>query len=214
MRILIAEDELISRCVLEDLLNEWGHEVQAVGDGLAAWQALKAEGAPQLAILDWRMPGLEGVEICRRMRAARTERRPYLLLLTARDARSSIVEGLRAGANDYVTKPFDPEELKARVDAGVQLIELQESLAARVRELEVALAEVKQLGAFLPICSYCKKIRDDQNYWQQVENYISEHVGVRFSHGICPECYESTIQSWRAEQAAGAREAHLTSGIP
>jgi DNA-binding response OmpR family regulator len=105
-----------------------------------------------------------------------------------------VVAGLQAGGDDYVTKPFDREELHARVKVGLRILQLQMNLADRVRELEEALASVKQLQGLLPICSYCKKIRDDQNYWQQVEGYISEHSGAVFSHGICPECYDKFVR--------------------
>src|SRR5207237_6416573 len=105
-----------------------------------------------------------------------------------------IVTGLTAGADDYIVKPFQRDELHARVRVGERLLELQATLADRVKELEAALARVKLLHGLLPICSYCKKVRDDQNYWQQVESYISAHSGVQFSHGICPGCYESLMK--------------------
>jgi sigma-B regulation protein RsbU (phosphoserine phosphatase) len=119
---------------------------------------------------------------------------PYLILLTAKGGREDLVTGLEAGANDYVTKPFNREELRARVQVGVRMVELQQSLADRVKALEEALARVKQLQGLLPICSYCKKIRDDQNYWQQVESYIAEHSQAQFSHSICPDCYEKLVK--------------------
>jgi DNA-binding response OmpR family regulator len=147
-----------------------------------------------LAILDWMMPGLDGVEVCRRVRRGATATPPYLILLTAKGRREDIVTGLRSGADDYVTKPFNREELRARVQVGIRIVELQHSLADRVKALEEALTRVKQLQGLLPICSYCKKIRDDRNYWQQVENYISEHSEAQFSHSICPDCYEGRVK--------------------
>jgi CheY-like chemotaxis protein len=195
MRILIAEDEPVSRRVLEATLLKWGHEVIVACDGAEAWEALRRDGAPNMAILDWMMPGMDGPEVCRRVRQLNSSTPAYLILLTARGRKEDIVAGLEAGANDYLTKPFDREELRARVGVGSQVVGLQASLAGRVSELEEALSLVKQLQGILPICSYCKKIRDDQNYWQRVESYISEHSEVRFSHGICPGCYESVVQS-------------------
>jgi DNA-binding response OmpR family regulator len=191
MRVLIAEDDAISRRVLEVFLRRWGYEVESVEDGDAAWGRLQQEDAPRLVILDWMMPGMGGVEICRRVREL--ARPTYLILLTSRTGSEDIVEGLEAGADDYVTKPFNREELRARVQGGTRVVELQRSLAERVEQLEQALARVKQLQGLLPICSYCKKIRDDGNYWRQVEAYITEHSEAVFSHGICPECFDKFV---------------------
>ena len=117
-----------------------------------------------------------------------------MILLTSRDASSDIVAGLRAGADDYVTKPPDEDELLARINVGARVVKLQHALADRVRQLEEALSNVKQLQGLLPICSYCKSIRNDQNYWQRVETYISDHSGVQFSHSYCPDCYGQYVQ--------------------
>ena len=105
-----------------------------------------------------------------------------------------MITGLQAGADDYVTKPFDHEELRARVQVGIRIIELQTMLERQVVELQDALTRVRQLSGLLPICSYCKKVRDDGNYWQQVEQYVSTHSNVQFSHGICPDCYAKVVQ--------------------
>src|SRR5687768_7092040 len=194
MKILIAEDNPVSRRVLEATLEKFGHQVIVAADGAQAWTTLQRADAPSLAILDWMMPELDGVEICRRVRETPTSTPPYIILLTAKSERGDVVAGLDAGANDYLTKPFDRAELRARVQVGVQVLELQKNLAARVCELEDALAQVKQLQALLPICSYCKNIRDEQNYWQQLDSYLMEHADVMFSHGICPDCYEKVVQ--------------------
>ena len=103
------------------------------------------------------------------------------------------MEGLEAGADDYMVKPCNTQELSARVKVGFRVLSLQESLAERVQELEQALERVKQLQGLLPICSYCKKIRDDSNYWHQVEEYVSTYAEVQFTHGICPACYEKEV---------------------
>jgi len=194
MKILIAEDNPVSRRVLEATLEKFGHQVMVADDGAQAWTALQRADAPSLAILDWMMPGLDGVEICRRVREIPTSTPPYIILLTAKRERADVVAGLDAGANDYLTKPFDRAELRARVQVGVQVLELEKNLADRVSELEEALAQVKQLQALLPICSYCKNIRDEQNYWQQLDSYLMEHSDVMFSHGICPDCYQKVVQ--------------------
>ena len=147
-----------------------------------------------MAILDWMMPGMDGTEVCRRVRQAPSTTSTYIILLTAKSSKEEVVMGLEAGADDYLIKPFDRAELRARLQVGVRVVELQRSLAERVAELEDSLARVKQLQGLLPICSYCKSVRDDQNYWQRVESYISNHSEVQFSHSICPPCYEKVVQ--------------------
>jgi DNA-binding response OmpR family regulator len=193
MRILISEDDMVSRCVLETTLTKFGYDVVVAKDGVEAWRELRRPEPPSLVILDWMMPGLDGLEVCRRIRQDPSTQSLYVILLTARASKEDIVLGIEAGADDYITKPFDREELRVRVQAGARLIRLQQKLADRVRELANALARVHQLQGLLPICSYCKRIRNDQNYWQQIETYIAEHSGAEFSHGICPECYEKFV---------------------
>ena len=194
MKILVAEDQTISRHILEASLRKWGYEVKGVENGTRAWEILQGEEAPQLAILDWLMPGMDGIEICRQIRLRPQTQPVYIILLSARSGREDKIHGLQAGADDYITKPFDRDELRARVQVGIRVLELQGALAHRVRQLEEALSRVKQLQGLLPICSYCKKIRNDRNYWQQVEGYISERSEAQFSHGICPECYAQYVQ--------------------
>jgi len=137
MRILIAEDEAVSRRLLESILVKWGHDVVVCTDGLAAWEALERDDAPRLAILDWMLPEISGVEICRRVRALEHGDQFYLLLVTARQQTEDLVEGLHAGANDYVTKPFDSAELEARIGVGVRMMDLQVRLieSERLRTL-------------------------------------------------------------------------------
>jgi response regulator RpfG family c-di-GMP phosphodiesterase len=166
---------------------------------------LRREDAPQLAILDIMMPEIDGLEVCRRVRSLRAPVPTYIIMLTARTLPREIVTGLEAGADDYLTKPFDSSELRARIKVGERILDLQRNLLLRVEELEEALSRVKQLQGLLPICSYCKKIRDDQNYWQQVESYISNHSEAQFSHGICPDCYARFVTP-DIERLKSARE--------
>jgi CheY-like chemotaxis protein len=194
MKILIAEDERVSRRLLELTLTGWGHEVIVTEQGAEAWAVLEREDPPSLAILDWMMPMMDGIEICRRVRQRKIPTRTYIILLTAKSSKANIVAGLIAGANDYVTKPFDRDELRARVHVGETVLDLQQKLAARVIELEEALGQVRVLQGILPICSYCKHVRDDKDYWQTVECYISKHSEAKFSHGICPTCYETVVK--------------------
>jgi len=190
VKILAAEDDRTSRLLLESVLKKWGYEVVSACDGNEAWAALQAEDAPRLAVLDWMMPGMDGIEICRKVRA-QDERHPtYIILLTALGRKEDIVQGLEAGADDYVTKPFDSRELQARVRAGQRVVELQSALANRVAELQEALDHVKTLQGILPICMHCHRIRDDNESWQRIDAYISEHSDAEFSHGLCPECLE------------------------
>ena len=191
MQVLVAEDDRVTGEILSRTLQRWGYETVVVGNGVQAWEHLRTSAAPTLAILDWMMPEMDGTEVCRRVRDELPLANMYLLLVTARESRGDVIAGLDAGADDYVIKPFDPEELRARVAVGVRVLTLQQKLAERVAELQTALSNVKQLRGLLPICSYCKRIRGDDQYWQQVEGYIAEHSDAQFSHGICPSCYET-----------------------
>lgn len=192
-KVLIAEDDLVGQQLLATTLAKWGYAVVITEDGLEAYQHLTAEDPPRIAILDWIMPGLTGPEICRKLRAKFHQPYTYLILLTANDSIEDITQGLEAGADDYIPKPYNNQELRARILAGERIISLERALKGKVNELEQALAQVHQLKQLLPICMFCKKIRDDNDYWQQIETYIHERTGADFSHGICPECY----QDWR-----------------
>lgn len=154
MKVLVADDESVSRRMLQGLLSKWGYEVVCVEDGGAAWEQLKVPDAPRLALLDWLMPGKNGVDVCRELRCARPEPYTYILLLTARDSKEYVVEGLEAGADDYLTKPFHPQELHARLRVGLRVLELEDNLvqareAMRFKATHDALTGVLNRGAIL-----------------------------------------------------------------
>ena len=189
MRILIADDDRFSLKLIETVLSGEDCELIPCSTGDQALRVLQTKPVPEIAILDWMMPGLNGIDVCKQARAI-PGMSSYLILLTSRDRAEDLVEGLAAGADDYIVKPFNETELRARIAVGSRIVNLQRGLAERVAELEEALARVKQLHGLLPICAYCKKVRNDQNYYEQIEGYIMKNSDVKFSHGICPECYK------------------------
>ena len=193
MRALVADDDRVTAVILKAALERLGLEVLVAHDGSDAWEILQRDPGIALTVLDWMMPGADGPEICRRIRRDEGRAHMYVILLTSRDASADLVAGLDAGADDYLIKPFESEELRARVQVGLRVHSLQERLAERVVELQAALSNVKQLRGLLPICSYCKSVRTDQNYWEQVDHYVAQHTDVQFSHGICPGCYATVI---------------------
>ncbi len=148
MRVLIAEDDLTARTILSGLLRKWGFEVETAIDGLAAWQVLQQPGAPLLVLMDWIMPGLEGLEVIEKVRAQNSECPPYIILLTSRDQKGDIYRGLEAGANDYIKKPFDNEELFARLRVGQRSVEMQTRLLETQQTLSHLAAHDPLTGVF------------------------------------------------------------------
>lgn len=194
LQVLVADDEPVSRTVVGAMLKKAGFAVSYAPDGEKAWERLDSAMAPELALLDWEMPGLQGPDVVERIRRKQTQTPTYIILLTSRDSSADIVRGLRAGADDYVCKPANEDELIARVNVGARFVQLQAALADRVRSLEEALANVKALQTLLPMCAYCKSIRNDQNYWEKVETYFTQHSGVSFTHSYCPNCYDRYVR--------------------
>lgn len=197
MRILVAEDDPVTRRILETSLGKLGWDVITASDGASAWRILEnldGQNPPELVLLDWMMPGMDGIEICRKLRSTPGFELVYIILLTSRAETEDLAMGLMAGANDYITKPFHPAELESRVRGGERMVKLQTSLSVRIKELEEALGEVKRLQGLLPICSYCKKVRNEANYWEQVESYFSSHSDLDFTHSICPSCTDKMLK--------------------
>ena len=200
MKALIADDDRVTRLILQRTLDKWGVESVVAEDGADAWNILERDSTIGLGIFDWMMPFVEGPALCRKVRASKEHDHMYLLLLTNRDSRTDIVAGLDAGADDYIIKPFDPDELRARVHVGLRVLALQRTLEERARELQAATSSLTQLRTLIPICSYCKKIRSDQDSWEQLEDYLATQTDLEFSHGVCPHCYEKALSQVTGEQ--------------
>lgn len=204
-RLLIAEDHDSARTALKSLLEWKGFSVTAVADGEDALKVLTSDDAPPIALLDWEMPGMTGLDICRAVRSKPAGRYLYLIVITAREGEEGIAQAMAAGADDFVRKPFGITEVIARIRNGQRMLKLERSLAARITELEHALETGRQLKRLLPICAYCKKIRDDSDYWQEIEQYIHTHTGTDFSHGICPPCMEKVLKEELGDQTGEQR---------
>lgn len=192
MKILAVEDDAVARAVLRQALRKLGHEVIEAGDGEEAWELLQKEPV-RVIVSDWLMPKLDGLELCRRVRGRVPAEYSYFILLTGNDATASNQrEAADAGVDDFLTKPLNFDELWTRLRVAERILRYA--------------TQVKQLEEMMPICSYCKKIRDDQNYWQQIEGYINERTGSEFSHSVCPDCYQRVVvperESLKAKTAA------------
>jgi DNA-binding response OmpR family regulator len=193
VHILIADDDVVLRHSLRVHLERWSYRVTECSDGHAAWSAMQSEEPPSLAIFDWHMPGMDGPRLCRDLRETPALSAMYVILITSNQDQKDVVLGLESGADDYIKKPFDWNELRARLRIGSRIVSLQRALGARVADLQQALSDVKRLGGLLPICAYCKRIRDDGDYWKQIEQYLSENSEAQFSHGICPQCLDTHL---------------------
>jgi DNA-binding response OmpR family regulator len=187
--ILVAEDESVTRMLFITQLSKLGFSVIAVENGTRAWEALQAEGAPRLLILDWNMPGIDGPTLCGLIRKQEIYR--YILMVTARSRKEDIISGLNAGADDFLTKPVHIGEFHARLRVGQRLLELEETLGSKINQLSAALEHVKQLQGMLPICMHCKRVRNEQQIWERVETYIEQRSEATFSHALCSECLET-----------------------
>jgi CheY-like chemotaxis protein len=191
MRILVAEDDPLTLGLLTELVRKWDYETISVNNGDIAWESLRRDDEPLIVLADWQIPGVHGDELCRRARTQLTAKPLHIILTTATQLTvESKVRALAAGADDYLLKPYDPRELQARLHVGERALVLQVDLRKRVAELESALSEAQQLKGLLCICSDCKRIRDEQERWQTIENYLAARMDVSFTHGLCPKCTE------------------------
>ena len=180
MKVLMAEDDPVAARILQRALESFGHEVIAACDGRQAWEAFDREPV-RLIVSDWLMPSMDGLDLCQKVRGRPKTPYTYFILLTANHAkRENLAVAMDAGIDDFLQKPLDREEIWMR-------LRVAERILAFTRQ-------IRQLGELLPICAYCKKIRDDGTYWKQFESYIQEHTGANFSHGVCPDCFEQQLQ--------------------
>lgn len=190
-KILLADDEEHSRRILAHYLADWGYLVTEARDGLEAAEVLGREEAPSIALVDWVMPGMDGIELCQHVRLQKGRPYTYIILLTAKADKDEVATGLESGADDYVTKPCDLAELRARLKVGDRLLDLERTLARQVVALRESLEHVRQLKELIPICAWCKRVRDDEDYWHSIEEYLHAETGTDFTHGICPHCLET-----------------------
>ncbi len=197
MKVLVVENDRVSREILFNLLQKNGYDTLCAVNGVEGLCIMEEPDRPDIVVLDLMMPEMDGMELCRRIRAVKTDDPPYLIMLTVRSEKENVVAGLAAGANDYVTKPYDREELLTRIAVGKRMIELQKALLAKIADLSKALEHIKLLQGLIPICMYCKKVRDDKNYWEQIEHYIAAHSDAKFTHGICPDCSKRVMNEMK-----------------
>jgi phosphoserine phosphatase RsbU/P len=193
VKILAVEDDAVARAVLRQALRRLGHEAIEAADGEAAWELLQQQDTVRVVVSDWMMPRMDGLELCQRIRERVGAEYTYFILLTSRDAtEENQTTAADAGVDDFLTKPLDLPELWTRLRVAERILRYTK--------------QVRQLEEMLPICSYCKKIRDDQNYWQQLEGYISVRTGSDFSHSVCPDCYQQVLVPELTKMKAAAAE--------
>jgi DNA-binding response OmpR family regulator len=179
MKVLAVEDDNSSRAILRKALEGLGHEVIQAHDGEEAW-ALWLSEKPRVVVSDWQMPRLDGLKLCKRFRNLQGQDYVYFILLTSsHPSAHNRRTASEAGVDDFLTKPIDVSEMWMRLRVAERILKYT--------------TQVHQLEEMMPMCSYCKKIRDDKNYWQQIESYINERTGTEISHSVCPECYQRVV---------------------
>jgi DNA-binding response OmpR family regulator len=177
MKVLIAEDSWVQRTFMGNVVRGLGYDPVLTADGREALACIHREEIP-LLLSDWQMPKLDGLDLCRKLRAPGRKVYTYVILLSSMSGKVKYLEGLEAGADDFLTKPVDPDELAARLKVGERIIGLQQ--------------EVRRMQGLLPICMVCKKIRDGQE-WIPLDVYVTSKTGTTFSHAFCPECMKKQM---------------------
>lgn len=180
MRILIADDDPVTRKLLRDEVSKLAHDVTLAENGEQAWARFKKSPFP-VVITDWDMPWPDGLELCKRVRAHPQKTYTYIIIVSSvYTLKTNFHQAMDGGVDDLINKPFEPRDLFVRL-----------RVAERIVNYYTQLQELKHL---IPICMYCKKIRDDKDYWHEIESYLRTHTGTDFSHGICPACYETRVK--------------------
>lgn len=198
MEILVAEDELVSSRLLSRTLEMLGHTANAFIDGAQALKAFEEHTYPVI-VSDWTMPEMDGLDLCRAIRGLKRKGYTYFILLTAAEqSDANYTEAMDAGIDDFLTKPLDKDSIWMRLRVAERILSYTN--------------QITTLEELLPICSYCKRVRNDQDYWEQVESYFTERTGSMFSHSICPSCYESVIKPQLAEMQEQAKKVGATCG--
>jgi DNA-binding response OmpR family regulator len=186
MKILIAEDEPVAETILRHTLEFFGHEVIRTSNGGEAWKAFDREPV-RLVVSDWLMPGLDGLDLCNKIRGRKDTPYTYFILLTAQQTSAeNYTLAMDSGVDDFLTKPLNRSVVRMRLKVAERILRFT--------------TEIRQLQDIIPICAYCRKIRNDNNYWQLVEAYIKDQTGSNFSHGICPTCAEALLLEMSQQQ--------------
>lgn len=185
--ILIVDDVPKNLQVLGNILNKNGYKISAALNGEQALKIID-KAKPDLILLDIMMPGMSGFDVIKKIKSIDEIKEIPVIFLTAKTEKEDVIQGIELGAVDYLTKPFNSTELLARVKNHLELKLSRDRLRKLNHDLQKALDEIKTLKGLVPICANCKKIRDDDGFWQEVEHYVAAHTEAEFSHGICPTC--------------------------
>lgn len=187
-RVLIAVDDSATMQFLESSIDSWGYEAMVVFNDRELLHRMEREPRPPLVILDGAMQGVDSLALCRRIRLSSGKTRPYIILLAAGRSEGDRLPDPARGPDDILARPLTGTELHVRVRTGMRVMDLETEVTQLITDLARAAHKIQRLGGLLPICSHCKKIRDDSGYWNELEKYISDHSDAEFSHAICPSC--------------------------
>jgi CheY-like chemotaxis protein len=210
--VLVVDDIPKNLEVIGNILSLEQYQISVAADGDKAWKIINRI-SPDLILLDIMMPTIDGYTLCKKIKELDDKKDIPVIFITAKTSPDDLVKGFGLGAVDYITKPFNAAELTARVRTHIDLYRAKKRNEYLIGELQAALAQVKTLSGLLPICCVCKKIRDDEGYWQQVETYISAHAEVKFSHGLCPTCVRAKYPQF-ADDILGKKQEKVVRPSP